>query len=84
MTAEATQPEILFFLDHNVVLLVKNANKGRERLDKKPAALEKLRAIDLLQHAIGLLLPLWNGESRREGESRCTGRCRQARSASMP
>lgn len=66
----SVRTETLFLLDRNCVSIIKTAVSGKEQPDeKKQAALEALKAIDLPQYSISPILSIMEGEKGREDDA---------------
>ncbi|KND57341.1 hypothetical protein BVER_02724 [Candidatus Burkholderia verschuerenii] len=72
----SVRTETLFLLDRNVVAIIKTAVLSKEQPDdKKKAALEALRAIDLPQYSISPILSIIEGEKGREDDAHQKALC---------
>lgn len=67
MTTSPISTETVLLLDRNAVALIKDAVAGKPQTDeKKRAALDALRALDVPEHSISPLLSIIEGERGRE------------------
>lgn len=67
MNAMRGSTETLLLLDRNAVAILKDAVAGKPQPDeKKQAALEALRALDVPEHSFSPLLSIIEGEKGRE------------------